>query len=170
MKRWIIAVFSAVIALGLVAQPAFANPSRGYVDGTADQHDDWGDEATLSNGGSYWHSNYAALFQTVLWADGFLAQGQIDCRFGPQTAAAARAWQANFGLPQTGQFDAASRTWADDFIAAEGGEYFHYIGTGGRTIQFHRWGGGVSNPYKYDVNFFGEWRGSWYNTANLSFC
>ncbi|MFC3383511.1 peptidoglycan-binding protein [Couchioplanes caeruleus subsp. azureus] len=151
---------------------ALRNPSRGYVDGVDDQRDDWGDEATLSNHGSYWRSNYAALWQTILWADGHMNEADIDCEFGPQTEANTRAWQATYGLPQTGKADTASRTFADNFINSDplGPEYFRYLGTGGRYIQFHRYGGGVSNPYRYDVNFFGEWRGSWYNSVSLSRC
>jgi hypothetical protein len=148
---------------------------RGYVDGDGGVPlDDWGDEGTIRSNGSYSHSNVAGLWQTILWADGLLSQSQIDCQFGPITAAATRTWQRTYmpGRPETGAADPATWARADDFIGNDplGPEYFRYLGLGGRFIQLHRYGAGVSNPHRFDVNFFGEWRGSWYNSVTISFC
>jgi hypothetical protein len=151
---------------------------RGYIDGDdGTPTDDWRDEGTVRPNGSYWFSNVAGLWQTVLWADGLLNQNLIDCRFGNITSAATRAWQRTYlaGTPNSDTGAADPNTWgrADDFIVPDpvlGGEYFRYLGTGGRYILFHRYGGGILNPYRYDVNFFGEWRGTWYNSVSISFC
>jgi hypothetical protein len=149
--------------------------ARGYVDGNGGiPNDDWGDEGTVRPNGSYSHSTVAGLWQTILWADGLLNADQIDCQFGPITSAATRTWQRTYmaGRPDTGAADPPTWARADDFIGNDplGPEYFRYLGLGGRFIQLHRYGPGVSNPNRYDVNFFGEWRGSWYNSVTISFC
>ncbi|MEV3854157.1 hypothetical protein AB0J38_07500 [Streptomyces sp. NPDC050095] len=64
------AVPLAVLALGGVAvsaTPAEASPSGGIVHGTSDPLDDWFDEAVSAS--AYSHSNVAALWQGILWAD-----------------------------------------------------------------------------------------------------
>ncbi|NEB38928.1 peptidoglycan-binding protein [Streptomyces sp. SID14515] len=48
------------------------------------------------------HSDLVALWQAVLWADGYLKRSQIDCRYDESTVRAARVWQSNRGLPADG--------------------------------------------------------------------
>jgi peptidoglycan hydrolase-like protein with peptidoglycan-binding domain len=178
--RWLAVAVAVLVAVSL-AQPASATASRGYVDGFGpDYRSDLIDEATLSNGGAYWRSNYAALWQMILWADGFLTPAQVDCRFGPQTEAATRAWQARLGVPQTGRFDDASQTAAGRWLRSAGdaaGEYYYYLGSAEdgagqfRRFQIHRWPPSTTNTSgRWDVNYFGDWRGTWYTVMNLGRC
>ncbi|MFJ9106533.1 peptidoglycan-binding protein [Streptomyces sp. NPDC102283] len=43
-----------------------------------------------------------ALWQAVLWADGYVNRSRIDCFYGESTIRATRAWQSNRGLPADG--------------------------------------------------------------------
>ncbi|MBA9004633.1 peptidoglycan-binding domain-containing protein [Thermomonospora cellulosilytica] len=72
------------------------------LDGAGAAHDDFGNEATLCNGCTYWSGNWAGLFQHLLYADGRLAYSSIDCMFGAQTASATVAWQRAEGLTADG--------------------------------------------------------------------
>ncbi|WP_433605899.1 peptidoglycan-binding domain-containing protein [Dactylosporangium sp. CA-139114] len=88
----VIAAFS-VSGLAVSTTPASASASSGYISGSGDWTDDWGDEGLLSTS-SYAHSNVAAMWQAILWADGqsdYFAS--IDCRFGSKTNAATESWQ-----------------------------------------------------------------------------
>lgn len=165
----IVALPSAATAA--TVQPA--NASRGYVDGTAAENDDWGDEATLCDGCAHSDSNYALMWQAVLYADlADFPADELDCDFGPTTAAYTRQWQAEMGLPQTGQLDPDTLRTAQQWLVADGsssdGEYVRYVGgVANRYIEFQRHGAGYSSPYLYDMNLLGQWHGVWYGSANF---
>ncbi|MBB1262229.1 peptidoglycan-binding domain-containing protein, partial [Streptomyces alkaliterrae] len=47
-------------------------------------------------------SDLAAMWQTILWADGYLDRSAIDCHHAGATLRATRAWQSNNRLPADG--------------------------------------------------------------------
>ncbi|GEB49785.1 MULTISPECIES: peptidoglycan-binding domain-containing protein [Streptomyces] len=63
--------------------------------------DDWDDEGLLGENLPV-RSDLAALWQTVLWADGYLDKSRIDCHYSRATRRATRAWQSNHALPADG--------------------------------------------------------------------
>src|SRR4051794_28861975 len=84
----------------VMATPASANVSQGYVYGLDDYHDDWGDEGPVDHN-SHNHTRVVALWQMVLQAE-TLYTGPIDCDFGAGTVAATKAFQRRYGLSVDG--------------------------------------------------------------------
>ncbi|WP_019074222.1 peptidoglycan-binding domain-containing protein [Streptomyces hokutonensis] len=90
-----IAALTAAV-LGLSASPASASGTYSglaYVYGAGVFADDWGNEGIVDQSHNT-VSNATCLWQKILYADGFLAAGDIDGDFGPQTAAATELWQS----------------------------------------------------------------------------
>lgn len=186
-RRILIAFLSTVLCLSstlaLNVQPASANASQGYVAGADDPTDDLGDESTLTSYGSYWHSNYAAVWQLMLWVDGELDRSQVDCGFGPVTADATYRWHANYieGYPPTSAFDDRARANAGmrltRYSTSSDGDYIQYVNdsyaSGPRILRIHRHSGSYSSPYAWDVQNpwnTTEWHTAWYGSHNFSFC
>jgi hypothetical protein len=155
------------------------SPARGYVDGDEGAWtDDLDDEADLYNGGPYWHSNYAGMWQTILWADNMLERHEIDCRFGPRTAAATAEWQRRFGIwypvRETGRFDLQTRRLVASFLVRQAvsrdgdGDYLRYNGAQGKWLDIRRHDGEHGANWRWDISLFGEWRGAWYNVENFT--
>jgi hypothetical protein len=150
----------------------------GYVAGTGDPSDDFGDEATLRNGGSYWRSNYTALWQMILYSDlDSVVSGDVDCDFGPRTAEFTRQFQAMQQIGQSYTLDAATRdradnpTWTERTLA-DGSDYAWRPGYYS-YIYIHRLGPNLSPRYRWDVrNIFDDfdWHGAAYTYANYWFC
>lgn len=107
------------------------------VDGARTTQDDFGDEANLCAGCSYWHGNWAGMWQTILWADGKLARSGIDCQFGSTTAAATRAWQRSKNLADDGIVGPDSRGKADNYLHGYEPDFVDYLGDV-QTPHFHR--------------------------------
>lgn len=136
------------------------------VQGLGDPHDDLGDEATLCNGCSFWNGNYAGFWQAILWADGFLSTSQVDCEFGPNTAAATADWQAFFGLGDDGVVGPITRGFADNYLFETTGAYnLYYLGTDGRVVYLFR---------EAAAHYWIYWNGNWsflrYTDKNISGC
>lgn len=72
-------------------------------------------------------SDLVALWQSVLWADGYTARSSVTCAYDEATAAATRVWQSNHKLDPDGIVGAA--TWG---VAAErivpAGRWMVYMG------------------------------------------
>ncbi len=86
----------AVAALATGTTGAHASTSVGYVDSNwGSSWDDWADEGLISTT-QHSYSGAAGLWQTVLWLDGFLSEADVDCKFGPKTQAATKAWQTRY--------------------------------------------------------------------------
>jgi peptidoglycan hydrolase-like protein with peptidoglycan-binding domain len=112
-------VISALAAGLLTAAPSSASVAQGYVVGAGDINDDWGDEGPLSllvNN----HSNVVGLWQGVLYADGYLANSDRDCRFGQATEAATKKWQKDHGLVADGIAGPLTFGKADDSLFWDG--------------------------------------------------
>ncbi|MEV6385865.1 peptidoglycan-binding protein [Streptomyces sp. NPDC051773] len=94
--------------------------------------DDWGDEGPLSvNSNS--HNNVVLLWQVVLVSDGYLGSAaDYDCRFGPRTQAATKAWQRANGLDDDGIVGPLTFGKADNKLRmdSDDGE-IHYKGSRG---------------------------------------
>ncbi len=106
-----------VLATGIaVATPAAASGSytgRAYVYGTGAVSDDFDDEGVV-NVTTHRSSNVACLWQTILWANGYLPSSGIDGVFGDQTDAATRNFQRDKGLGADGSAGRNSWTKAGD--------------------------------------------------------
>ncbi|MFE6623659.1 peptidoglycan-binding protein [Streptomyces sp. NPDC057740] len=113
------AVVSALTAGLLTAAPSSASVVQGYVVGTGDIKDDWGDEGPLSRVVNN-HSNVVALWQGVLFADGYLTNSDRDCWFGPATEAATKKWQKDRGLIDDGIVGPLTFGRADDHLYWDG--------------------------------------------------
>jgi hypothetical protein len=108
-------VASATTALTVLADPAYANTSSGYISGSGVVTDDLNDEGTLSTtqhnfNGAVW------LWQSILIADGYLTTAGRDCQFGAGTKAATKLWQTAHDLDDDGvvgpkTFAAAGKNW-----------------------------------------------------------
>ncbi|MEU0098680.1 peptidoglycan-binding domain-containing protein [Streptomyces sp. NPDC006267] len=101
------------------ATPAAASGSysgRAYVHGGGTVNNDFDDEGVV-NVATHRSSNVACLWQTVLWAHGYLPSSGIDGVFGDQTHAATRKFQADKGLVVDGSAGRNSWTKAGDRIS-----------------------------------------------------
>ncbi|MEV5601686.1 peptidoglycan-binding domain-containing protein [Streptomyces sp. NPDC052299] len=100
-------VGATAIALALagaltISTPASASASSGYISGTGSVLDDLNDEGPLHYGD---RSGAVAVWQTILWNDGYLgpyAADAVDCSFGADTLAATKKWQKAHGLTADG--------------------------------------------------------------------
>jgi hypothetical protein len=124
-KRAAAIVVAAAIAGGVAAgtAPASASASQGYItaDFTGPLKSDWSDEGNLSTA-SHAHSNATALWQAVLYADGYLSASGIDCKFGPNTKKATKKFQAHF----LGQSQADGIAGKKTFSNADNRLHFDY--------------------------------------------
>lgn len=95
-KSVAVAALLAFAALAGTISPASAGTSSGYVSGSGIWTDDMNDEGPISTS-SHSHSNAAAMWQAILWADGYLTStSKIDCVFGSGTRSATLNWQSDF--------------------------------------------------------------------------
>ncbi|WP_328678476.1 peptidoglycan-binding protein [Streptomyces sp. NBC_00322] len=114
------ALAATVLAAGLLSPTAQASSTQGYVAGSGSVLDDFGDEGTLRRGGTYANSGATGLWQSILYADGFLSVSDIDCQFGPTTEAATKRWQQTYGLTADGVVGPATFGRADVSLYDEG--------------------------------------------------
>jgi hypothetical protein len=145
-KRFITAALVVLAAAGAAVMspaPASANIAQGFVVGTGDNwKDDWADEGPL-NMSSYNHNNVVAMWQHILWADGYLDEwSDIDCWFGLETWNATKKWKADFpdsaGLGENGEAGKkAFQAAAEYSLRHVSGNHFYYDGIV-RTINFWR--------------------------------
>lgn len=173
------ALAATLLAFGGVAvstTPASADTSSGYISGSGDWTDDWFDEGPISTSSNS-HSNAAAMWQAILWADGYLSStSQIDCAFGSGTASATVKWQHDHHVGADAIVGPNTLTEAGSHGALEGPAddsgylnmtYYGYHGTTatGRNVGFTR-------------NTDGKW-GMWvdgdhhllsYTYANFKYC
>lgn len=118
-------------SVSTTASPAF----RVYVSGEGAPADDWRDEGMLGEDLPL-RSDLAALWQTVLWADGYLRRDDVDCRFAGETLQATRAWQSNRKLGADGIVGPRTLARAGEQLGESGGE-IHYKGAE-HTVSFRR--------------------------------
>ncbi|WP_103511950.1 peptidoglycan-binding protein [Streptomyces sp. SM13] len=122
LRRAAVPVVGASLAFGVTvttATPAAASGSysgRAYVYGSGAVGDDFDDEGVV-NVRTHRSSNVACLWQTILWANGYLPSSGIDGVFGDQTDSATRKFQADKGLSADGSAGRNSWTKAGDRIA-----------------------------------------------------
>jgi peptidoglycan hydrolase-like protein with peptidoglycan-binding domain len=160
-KRTAIAAFVLAIGSGLALGPtASATAGHGYLDGSGALTDDWGDEGTLSTT-AYAHSNLAAAWQGVLYADGYLSASGIDCRFGTATKNATKKWQSAHGLTADGKVGPKTFGKADNNLKSQKGVVY-YDGTKHNPV-LKRSGG---KYYVYDNG----WKLASYTKATLPRC
>ncbi|MFJ9542136.1 peptidoglycan-binding protein [Streptomyces sp. NPDC101225] len=153
------------ITLG--ASPALASPSGGVVHGKGNFRDDWNDEYVDAS--HHAHSNVAAMWQAILWADKKLSYSGIDCRFGPATAAATKKWQTTFHVRGGADGKVGRNTFgrASDFLSGSAGSshQIKYTGMGGRYVTFKRADNG-----RWAMYLGNDLKTLWYNNATFNAC
>jgi hypothetical protein len=90
---------TGVLASGVTAQ---ASVSNGYISGSGSLLDDLGDEGDIYQGNI---SGATAVWQAILWADGYLDTAyatSVDCHFGSATKAATQEWQGDHSVDDDG--------------------------------------------------------------------
>lgn len=107
------AVLAASLVLAAGAVPANASVNQGYISGFDTVTDDWGDEGELARN-TFPNSNASGLWQLVLYADGYLGAGEVDCEFGPRTEAATKRWQGDRQLRADGRVGVNTFSRADN--------------------------------------------------------
>lgn len=154
-------VLVLAVILGLVA-PAHASVSQGFIAGAGVVTDDFGDEGTLSQ--SQHANSYATgLWQAILWADGAIESNgttyddvDIDCQFGPNTAAATRNWQSMHGVGVDGIVGPQTFGRADDNLRLDGliGGDQYYVRYVGRLHSFRVVRNGSSAAAGWEYAYF----------------
>jgi Putative peptidoglycan binding domain len=142
--RGIVGIALALVTTAGLATPAEANVSQGFLAGAGVVTDDFGDEGTLSTS-SHANSYATGYWQAILWADGALEsngttfdEADIDCQFGPNTAAATRNWQSTHGVGVDGVVGPQTFGRADNNLSLAGligGDQF-YVRYNGRAHSF----------------------------------
>ncbi|MFG2109168.1 peptidoglycan-binding domain-containing protein [Micromonospora chersina] len=153
--------------LAISAAPSSASVSQGYVAGSGTWTDDWGDEGPIS-ASTRSHNNVVAMWQMILWADGYLARSGVDCRFGPVTTAATKKWQSARGLVSDGVVGPKTLARAATRLGVwEGEGWYYYDGAGERFFHLGRRTDG-----RWDMSLVpgGEWQLLSYTYANFSAC
>lgn len=161
--KTVVTAVSVLLAAGTALAPvAQATAAQGYVSGSGSVVNDWNHEGVLSTG-SHSHSNATALWQAVLYADGYLSYRGIDCRFGPNTKSATKKWQTRYmgaryadGVVGPRTFGRAA-TWLHD----QGHGVIRYHGYT-RDVWFKR----ISGKYYVRVSVHKGYKVAWYNSAN----
>ncbi|MEU1820594.1 peptidoglycan-binding protein [Streptomyces roseifaciens] len=132
------------VGLTLTALNPAAAAGDETISGTGPLKDDWNNEGPFSRS-SHSHGNAVAMWQQILWADGYISWGDIDCRFGPTTERATKLWQQKYVGYNEGDGVVGRKT----FIAASevglqtSGSSAQYLGNErGRYINFYRNGAG----------------------------
>ncbi|WP_369171000.1 peptidoglycan-binding protein [Streptomyces sp. R28] len=107
--------FSITVTIATPAAASGSYSGRAYVYGSGEVNDDFDDEGVV-NVTTHRSSNVTCLWQTILWAHGYLPSSGIDGIFGDQTDAATRKFQADKGLVADGSAGRNSWTKAGDRI------------------------------------------------------
>lgn len=123
--------FGVALAFATTASIAGADS----IDGTGGTGDDWSDNHTLSNTGTYDTGNVVGVWQAVLWAHGELGGSGcswVDGLFGGTTEDATVDWQQAEFPGQPSQWDGVVgvNTWgrADNNLAVVSGSTVRYYG------------------------------------------
>jgi hypothetical protein len=121
--RLAVALVAALTGGIVLAAPAGAAPSHGYVQGAGAVTDDWGDEGIFSR--SDISVGWAVgLWQAVLYADGANESdgtdfdlADIDCQFGPNTERATINWQRTHNVDDDGEAGPVTLGRADNKLS-----------------------------------------------------
>lgn len=133
------------LTVALTTTPAAASGSytgRAYVYGEGALDGDWDDEGVV-NVATHRSSNVTCLWQSVLWADGYLPKSAIDGIFGDQTHAATVQWQRDHGLGADGSvgrqtFAKAGQRIGSGAVFDDGYRHGMYNGETGRVFELRR--------------------------------
>ncbi|MET8200970.1 peptidoglycan-binding domain-containing protein [Micromonospora taraxaci] len=159
-----VAMFGAVVT---AAAPASASVSQGYVAGSGTWTDDWNDEGPIS-ASTRSYSNVVAMWQMILWADGYLAYSDVDCQFGPVTTAATKKWQTARGLVADGVVGPKTLAKAATRLAVYEGEgWYYYDGAGSEIVHFGRLADG---RWDMSIGIDLEWQPLSYAAATFDRC
>ncbi|MBW1602601.1 hypothetical protein JJV70_10885 [Streptomyces sp. JJ66] len=144
------------------ASPTAIPPERAYVSGDGAPADDWEDEGLLGEDLPI-RSDLAALWQTVLWADGYLERSDVNCRYTGPTVQATRTWQSNRKLAADGIVGPLTFGRAGEQLVERDGAV-HYTGTE-HTVEFRR-----AEDGRYLVEDVGSYRPLRRDRATLDVC
>jgi hypothetical protein len=178
LRKAVVPAVSAATALGLtltLAGPAAANGTysgRAYVYGAGTVLDDLNNEGVVSQTTNR-VSNATCMWQTILYANGYLPASEVDGAFGPTTAAATKKFQRDKGITADGS--AGRNTWKkagtrvfDGGPQADGWHFVIYKGINGasasytaRQVTFQR---DPSGNYRFYPPNYGSRLAASYNT------
>ncbi|MGW4055321.1 peptidoglycan-binding domain-containing protein [Streptomyces sp. NPDC004779] len=114
------AVALSIAATLTMGTPANASVSSGYISGSGSLLDDLNDEGPIRYGD---HSAAVAVWQKILWADGYLGfahDAAVDCSFGAKTLEATKKWQRDHNLVDDGVPGNKTFAKAGKFLKAAG--------------------------------------------------
>lgn len=122
-------VVGAVSTAGVAAADPTIQTSTSFVDGLDQVTDDFNDHARelgaplSDHGPNSWGTDIVVLWQAILAADGYLTYEGVDGYFGPDTAEATAAWQADRGIDADKAGTVGHTTWAyaDNSLIADDG-------------------------------------------------
>lgn len=157
------AAASVVMASGV----AFAGDKG--IGGAGNPLDDWWDEQIVSAKEQHHpRGAVAAMWQQILWADGYLAWGDINGNFTAKTTAASKKWQADHGLDADGLIGANTWKKASTGSLALGPDntFIYYGASSGRKITFKRDG----DPGYWQMQLGSEWGTLWYDLCTFDKC
>ncbi|MFE0107394.1 peptidoglycan-binding protein [Streptomyces sp. NPDC059009] len=166
-RRAAIAASSLLTAAGLLLTgTASATAADGIaISGQGNPFDDWWNEGTLTTS-AYNHSNVAAMWQTILWADGYLNWDDIDCSFGPKAKEQTIWWQRYHDLRGDGMVGPKTfKKATEDRLAELGGNKYRWVGKTGRHITFYRAANG-----KWGMYLGNDLKTLWYGKATFNKC
>ncbi|MET8180428.1 peptidoglycan-binding protein [Streptomyces sp. NPDC005336] len=114
---WRTAVTAAALTPLFAAMCAAGGPPAdpAYVTGSGALADDWQNQRWLRAGVP--PSDLVGLWQSVLWADGYLPKSAITCAYDTETGEATRKWQGNHDLSADGIVGPASFGFAGRRLA-----------------------------------------------------
>ncbi|MFF4490584.1 peptidoglycan-binding protein [Streptomyces sp. NPDC001544] len=139
-------VLVLAVATVLASVPAGAadRPTASYVTGRGALSDDWRDEGLL-DAREHPRSDLVGLWQSVLWADGYLARAFVTCRYDGRTQEATRVWQSNHGLIADGVTGAQTLGFAAGRLVSRP-PWTVYVGEW-YALPLRRTGAGVYEAY-----------------------
>lgn len=125
-----------------------AQASTTIVDGGGIVTDDWGDHAeelgnSLCNGcADSQNTDLVLMWQTILYAEGFLVKSAIDGYFGSGTTTATKKWQLRYNLTGDGKVGPATWRAADNRLGwvntTDHGYAVEYDASGNGKAWFQR--------------------------------
>lgn len=164
-----VAVTSATVAAAVALAASPASAAEWGIHGAGNPLDDWWDEQIVSAKEQHHpRGNVAAMWQQILWADGYLTWADIDGDFGTKTTAASKKWQADHGLDADGLI--GRNTWkkasTSNLTLGSEANTFVYWGTGGRKITFKR----PNDPDYWQMQLGSEWGTLSYDLCTYDKC
>ncbi|MEV0649778.1 peptidoglycan-binding domain-containing protein [Phytomonospora sp. NPDC050363] len=155
MLKRLLSTAAVVAAMLTFATPAQASTT--IVDGGGTVKDDWGDHYSelgneLCNGcADSSNTDLVLMWQSVLYAEGFLVASAVDGYFGSGTEMATKKWQGRYNLTVDGRVGPATWRAADDRLSVHsytGGSIVRYYPSTSGYVGLQRGSGSGDGNYR----------------------